>query len=101
MGVEPTTRLAKSRINGFEGHEDHRTPFASDLAETPTQDYSSRGNGHDSRAGLRSVLGLGRGALLAREFQQLRVSANFVIRAVALRADLSAGQELPAANDKS
>lgn len=29
MGVEPTTRLAKSRINGFEGHEDHRTPFAS------------------------------------------------------------------------
>jgi hypothetical protein len=29
VGVEPTTRLAKSRINGFEGHEDHRTPFAS------------------------------------------------------------------------
>ena len=31
MGVEPTTRLAKSRINGFEGHEDHRTPFASEI----------------------------------------------------------------------
>ena len=29
MGVEPTTRLAKSRITGFEGREDHRTPFAS------------------------------------------------------------------------
>ncbi len=29
VGVEPTIRLAKSRINGFEGHEDHRTPFAS------------------------------------------------------------------------
>ena len=29
VGVEPTIRLAKSRINGFEGHEDHRTSFAS------------------------------------------------------------------------
>ena len=29
MGVEPTTRLAKSRIAGFEGREDHRIPFAS------------------------------------------------------------------------
>ena len=29
MGVEPTTLPAKDRINGFEGHEDHRTLFAS------------------------------------------------------------------------
>ncbi len=29
MGVEPTILAAKDRINGFEGHEDHRTPFAS------------------------------------------------------------------------
>jgi hypothetical protein len=29
VGVEPTTPAAKGRINGFEGHEDHRTPFAS------------------------------------------------------------------------
>ena len=29
MGVEPTTRLAKSRITGFEDREDHRTLFAS------------------------------------------------------------------------
>ena len=29
MGVEPTTLAAKDRINGFEGHEDHRTSFAS------------------------------------------------------------------------
>ena len=29
VGVEPTTRLAKSRIAGFEGREGHRTPFAS------------------------------------------------------------------------
>jgi hypothetical protein len=33
VGVEPTTRLAKSRINGFEGHEDHRTPFASTVSK--------------------------------------------------------------------
>src|SRR5215831_8839084 len=29
VGVEPTTLAAKDRINGFEGHEGHRTPFAS------------------------------------------------------------------------
>src|SRR4030095_9264658 len=29
VGVQPTTRLAKSRIAGFEGREDHRIPFAS------------------------------------------------------------------------
>src|SRR5271156_4054148 len=29
VGVEPTIRLAKSRIAGFEGREDHRTPCAS------------------------------------------------------------------------
>jgi hypothetical protein len=29
VGVEPTTRLAKSRIAGFEDREDHRTLFAS------------------------------------------------------------------------
>ena len=29
MGVEPTILAAKDRINGFEGHEDHRTSFAS------------------------------------------------------------------------
>src|SRR5271165_3394657 len=29
VGVEPTIRLAKSRITGFEGREDHRTLCAS------------------------------------------------------------------------
>jgi hypothetical protein len=29
VGVEPTILAAKDRINGFEGHEDHRTPGAS------------------------------------------------------------------------
>src|SRR5438477_10205366 len=33
VGVEPTTRLAKSRIAGFEGREDHRIPFASAVCE--------------------------------------------------------------------
>ncbi len=28
VGVEPTILAAKDRIHGFEGHEDHRTPFA-------------------------------------------------------------------------
>src|SRR6478672_2472291 len=34
VGVEPTTRLAKSRIAGFEGREDHRIPFASAFCKT-------------------------------------------------------------------
>ncbi len=29
MGVEPTILAAGDRIDGFEGHEGHRTPFAS------------------------------------------------------------------------
>src|SRR5580700_3394012 len=29
VGVEPTIPAAKDRINGFEGHEDHRAPGAS------------------------------------------------------------------------
>jgi len=29
VGVEPTILAAKDRINGFEGHENHRIPFAS------------------------------------------------------------------------
>ena len=36
VGVEPTTLAAKDRINGFEGHEDHRTPFASVIWKTLT-----------------------------------------------------------------
>jgi hypothetical protein len=31
VGVEPTIRSAKDRIDGFEGREDHRTLFASVL----------------------------------------------------------------------
>ena len=34
MGVEPTILAAKDRINGFEGHEDHRTPFASEVSNS-------------------------------------------------------------------
>ena len=30
VGVEPTILAAKDRIHGFEGHEGHRTPFASE-----------------------------------------------------------------------
>ena len=34
VGVEPTTRLAESRIAGFEGREDHRIPFASAVCKS-------------------------------------------------------------------
>ena len=34
MGVEPTILAAKDRINGFEGHEDHRAPGASAVRRT-------------------------------------------------------------------
>ena len=34
MRVELTTRLAKSRIAGFEGREGHRTPFASAVCKS-------------------------------------------------------------------
>jgi hypothetical protein len=34
VGVEPTIRPAKGRIAGFEGREDHRTPFASAVYNT-------------------------------------------------------------------
>jgi hypothetical protein len=44
VGVEPTILAAKDRINGFEGHEGHRTPFASELCAgldcCPAADYS-------------------------------------------------------------
>jgi hypothetical protein len=33
VGVEPTILAAGDRINGFEGHEGHRTPFASGLCK--------------------------------------------------------------------
>ena len=34
MGVEPTILAAKDRINGFEGHEDHRAPCASVVSKS-------------------------------------------------------------------
>jgi len=38
VGVEPTILAAKDRINGFEGHEDHRTPFASDFTRQESRE---------------------------------------------------------------
>ena len=43
VGVEPTILAAEDRINGFEGHEGHRTPFASQISYSETPDYISRG----------------------------------------------------------
>ena len=45
MGVEPTILAAKDRINGFEGHEGHRTPFASDLDSDYRRGIISRCDG--------------------------------------------------------
>ena len=49
MGVEPTILAAKDRINGFEGHENHRIPFAS------ANDYRDGDAGIQLFAGFRSV----------------------------------------------
>ena len=57
VGVEPTIHPAKGRIAGFEGREDHRTPFASgaiirgrssaiNLSETQRSVFPGRGEGH-------------------------------------------------------
>jgi hypothetical protein len=43
VGVEPTIPAAKDGINGFEGHENHRTPFAS------ATDYRDGANGVQPR----------------------------------------------------
>src|SRR4029077_16369659 len=86
VGVEPTILAAKDRINGFEGHENHRTPFASvneyrdgargfQFFEGPVSVSTFRGNG---------------GGLLASKFEKLGVGANFEVRASALRAEFAA-----------
>ncbi len=43
VGVEPTPEPAKDTGNGFEGHEDHRAPFAS------AQEYRVRAGGFQLR----------------------------------------------------
>ena len=114
MGVEPTILASGDRINGFEGHEGHRTPFAS------APDYSRRTlirprsvvlrticcffmrNGALKRTeGLfeeemrrASVFRRAAGKFPSRQIEQLRVGAHFVVDAPALRADLRAGQKL-------
>ena len=83
MGVEPTILAAKDRINGFEGHEDHRTSFASAwIIGMPrpvfnAEDLTFCGN---------------RGKFSAREIEQFRICANFVVWPGALRANFCAGQ---------
>jgi hypothetical protein len=53
VGVEPTILAAKDRINGFEGHEGHRTPFAShDLIFLKLLSLLNVSNSVRSRLGL-------------------------------------------------
>ena len=82
MGVEPTILAAKDRINGFEGHENHRIPFAS------ANDY------RDGDGRVQLFAGSAR-RFLAGDFEKSRrVSAHFEVCAVALGAYLTARQQL-------
>ena len=105
MGVEPTILAAKDRIHGFEGHEDHRTLFASICLEHFTDDVRPATNTNrqtlqqaapdwnyrserDAGSTLRGCLG----EFLASDFEKLRIGADFVVGASSLLADFSAGQ---------
>ena len=57
MGVEPTILAAKDRINGFEGHEDHRAPGASVVGKS------------ERILGLMEIHNFGRGARLPCRYQ--------------------------------
>jgi hypothetical protein len=83
VGVEPTILAAKDRINGFEGHEDHRTSFASVWI------IEMRGSAFNLAS---SILRRNAGEFSAREIEKLWIGAHFVIRAGALRADFRAGK---------
>ena len=59
VGVEPTILAAKDRIHGFEGHESHRTSFASELfARHRSRDHASPAFGglSESRTSFASEL---------------------------------------------
>ena len=60
MGVEPTILAAKDRINGFEGHEDHRAPGASVVGKS------------QRILGLVAIHNFGRGARVPSRLQPLR-----------------------------
>jgi hypothetical protein len=68
VGVEPTILAAKDRINGFEGHEGHRTLFASVLHKA------------NRLLGLLDVDNTGRSGI---RFRCYRVSVGVAMRATA------------------
>ena len=88
MGVEPTIRLAKSRIAGFEGRDSHRTIFASNGIIRGATRLAKR-PGIEQRGGAGSAF---RGRdFLARKLEQLRMHTDFEERTICRTADFSAG----------
>jgi hypothetical protein len=90
VGVEPTIRPAKGRIAGFEGREDHRTPFASvESIGSGADSFNCGGSGFgaDQRCdqvvelGARAdfVVGMGRGCAdfsVRQEFASQALAQN-------------------------
>ena len=83
VGVEPTILAAKDRINGFEGHEDHRTSFASVWIIGMRESVFNL---------VSSILRRDTGEFSACEIEKLGIGANFVVWPSALRANFCAGQ---------
>src|SRR4029077_16720778 len=81
VGVEPTIRPAKDRIAGFEGREDHRTPFASiESIESGANSFNRRSRGFGANQRCNQVV-------------ELRTGADFVVRMRGRRADFAVGEE--------
>jgi len=73
VGVEPTILAAEDRINGFEGHEGHRTPFASVFRKMLTiLVLLNPRNGGPLRFWLRCYCGAGRIFDPGHRFVQIR-----------------------------
>jgi hypothetical protein len=82
VGVEPTIRPAKDRIAGFEGREDHRTPFAS------VESIGSGANCFNWRSrGLRADQS-------SNKVIELWAGAYFVVGMCGRRANLAAWKKL-------
>ena len=75
MGVEPTILAAKDRINGFEGHEDHRTPFAS-VADSITGMRVNIGDGFEEKNRRLALFVFPKNQALANGLTRLRARSR-------------------------
>jgi hypothetical protein len=88
VGVEPTIRPAKGRIAGFEGREDHRTPFASEESIGSGADsFNCGGSGFGANQRCNQVVELGAGADfvvgMRRGYADFSVRQKFASQALA------------------